>query len=163
MDDAHNVDYGQDEHSWLSDVFNCHPNEPAIQYVGNVDTKEGRLLTWPNILHHRVQSFELADPTRPGHRKILALFLVDPNVRVISTANVPCQQKDWWIEDVRKNGGLARLPYELQTQVFNDVEEFPISLEEAKQLRLELMEERKGYIKAHGEDFEDHYFSLCEH
>lgn len=55
------------------------------------------------------------------------------------------------------------LPAELRTQVFNDVEEFPIALEEAKEIRLELMEERKQFVVAHKHDFEDHYFSLCEH
>ena len=39
-------------------------------------------------------------------------------------------------------------------RVFNDVEEIPIALEEAKQLRLELMEEKKGFTKAHGAHFE---------
>ncbi|KAJ6184217.1 hypothetical protein N7519_005518 [Penicillium mononematosum] len=56
----------------------------------------GRLLTFPNTLQHRVSPFSLADNTKPGHRKILALFLVDPNLRIISSANVPPQDELWW-------------------------------------------------------------------
>ncbi|KAF8521940.1 hypothetical protein BU17DRAFT_75381 [Hysterangium stoloniferum] len=139
------IDYPQHEHDWLSVVFGCENEGPAVQYIGTVDTKEGRILTFPNILQHQVQPFKLEDPTKPGHRKILAMFLVDPNIRVISTANVPCQQRDWWAEALSeaKGCGLDPLPAELRTQVINDVEGFPISLKEAKELRLELMKERR--------------------
>jgi hypothetical protein len=81
-------------------VFGCYPDGPAVQNVGTVTCSEGRLLTFPNILQHQVQPCELANKSKPGHRKILALFLVDPNIRIISTANVPPQQKDWWSEEV---------------------------------------------------------------
>ncbi|KAG5633649.1 hypothetical protein DXG03_006869, partial [Asterophora parasitica] len=83
---------------WFPTVFGCENEGPMLQDVGSVDTREGRLLTWPNVLQHRVHPFSLADPTKPGHRKIVALFLVDPNIRIISTANVPCQQREWWAE-----------------------------------------------------------------
>jgi hypothetical protein len=49
---------------------------------------------------HRVSSIRLADPTMPGHRRFIALWLVDPNLRIISTANVPPQRRDWWLEAV---------------------------------------------------------------
>jgi len=163
VEDAHRVNYMQNEEDWLSEIFDCQSESPAVQSVGHVETVEGRLLTWPNILQHRVQPFELANPTQPGHRKILALFLVDPNIRIISTANVPCQQKEWWLEDVQRIGGLAALPAELQAQVFDGVEGFPIALKEAKELRLELMEERTGFVEANEQNFENNYFSLCEH
>jgi hypothetical protein len=86
--------YPQNVHGWLEEVYGCRNEEAAVQEVGSVLCKEGRLLTFPNILQHQVQPFELADKTKKGHRKILALFLVDPGIRVISTANVPPQQKD---------------------------------------------------------------------
>lgn len=129
-----------------------------------MDTVEGRLLTWPNVLQHQVQPFELADRSKPGHRKILALFLVDPNIRVISTANIPCQQRDWWSEHIqREKSAISNLPVELQDHVFGQVEDFPLSLKEAKELRLELMEERKNFVVLHDEEFKQHTFSLCEH
>jgi len=105
--------------------------------LGSVACTEGRLLTFPNLLQHRVEPFSLADPTKPGHRKILALFLVDPNIRIISTANVPPQQKSWWseivIKDFAKRGTkLGTLSPEIQEKVFESVDEFPISLTEVR-------------------------------
>ncbi|KAF8638672.1 hypothetical protein AX17_002033 [Amanita inopinata Kibby_2008] len=163
-DDAHNVNYEQNYNRWIEDVFGCESWGPAVQDIGTVDTKEGRLLTFPNILQHQVQKFQLADPTKPGHRKILALFLVDPNIRIISTANVPCQRLDWWREAVReKNTGMERLPLEVKDQVYEKVVDFPISMEEAKELRLELMEERKHFVVRQSEAFALQTFALCEH
>lgn len=129
---------------------------------------EGRLLTFPNILQHQVQPFSLQDPTKPGHRKILALFLVDPGIRIISTANVPPQQRDWWGEEVDRQTAdsgkaLAKLSRELKDKVFESVDDFPISMETAKELRLKLMEERKQYGLNQASVFERNEFSLCEH
>ena len=53
---------------------------------------------------HRVSSFSLLDRTRPGHRRFVALWLVDPHQRIISTANVPPQRADWWAEAVLGSG-----------------------------------------------------------
>ncbi|TFK24949.1 hypothetical protein FA15DRAFT_618654 [Coprinopsis marcescibilis] len=165
---AHELPYEQSVHDWLTDVFGCNNEEASVQFVGAVDTPEGRLLTFPNILQHQVQPFDLEDGTKPGHRKILALFLVDPHVRVISTASVPCQQLDWWRENVESSqslgrSGLKNLPLELRDQVFSDVEDFPISLAEAKTLREELMDERKKFVLDHGLAVSSVTFSLCEH
>ncbi|PFH45012.1 hypothetical protein AMATHDRAFT_163804, partial [Amanita thiersii Skay4041] len=88
--------YSCSAHRWLSDIYGCDPSGPTVQYVGTVNTTSRRLLTFPNVLQHQVQPFSLTDRTKPGYRKILALFLVDPNIRVISTAHVPCQRQDWW-------------------------------------------------------------------
>lgn len=125
--------------------------------------KEGRLLTFPNSLQHRVYPFELADKTKPGHRKMLALFLVDPNIRIISTAHVPSQRRDWWEKMVPWEGVFKGLPLELRNMVMSYLDDFPIDMDKAKKQRLELMEERKYYVQ----DIEDsilvNTFSLCEH
>lgn len=121
-------------------------------------------MTFPNILQHQVQPFELEDRTKPGHRKILALFLVDPNIKIISSANVPCQRKDWWREEIGCQGGIdARLPRELGDLVFEEVEDFPIGMEEAKKMRLKLMKKRKAFVLKEVKFFEEETFSLCEH
>ncbi|KAK0721775.1 hypothetical protein B0T26DRAFT_700267 [Lasiosphaeria miniovina] len=78
----------------------------CMQHYGSVITSEGRLLAFPNVFHHRVSGFKLADPTKPGHRRFIALWLVDPLTRIISTANVPPQQGKWW-ED-RAFGGFEK-------------------------------------------------------
>ncbi|KAK4239579.1 hypothetical protein C8A03DRAFT_14026 [Achaetomium macrosporum] len=75
-------------------------NNEAIQHYGSVETREGRLLAFPNVFQHHVSSFSLQDRTKPGHRRFIALWLVDPHCRIISTANVPPQQFDWWAEAV---------------------------------------------------------------
>ncbi|PPR02045.1 hypothetical protein CVT24_011205 [Panaeolus cyanescens] len=160
----------EDDHEWLEIIFGCDDDGPGIQDIGRVETREGRLITFPNILQHRVKSFELADPTKPGHRKILALFLVDPNIKIISTAHVPCQSKEWWQETIIQeqtifpdSAGLAQLPMELQSIIFDEVQEFPLDIEEAKSLRLDLMKERAMYAHAQDAAFHKNHFSLSEH
>ena len=162
---VNDIEYEQDFHDWLPAVFGCEQGGPGLQVVGSVETREGRLLTFPNILQHQVQPFSLVDPTKPGHRKIVALFLVDPHFKILSTANVPCQQMDWWREHIAQLGDtrLDRLPLELRDAVFDGVDDFPFSLHEAKHLRLKLMDERKAFVLRHDEAFEGSEFSLCEH
>jgi hypothetical protein len=131
--------------------------------VGDVVTKEDRLLTFPNVFQHRVEPFQLLDKSQPGHRKILALFLVDPHIRIISSANVPCQQREWWAQEILGHGQFRKLPAEILDDIIRHVEEFPMGMEEAKELRLELMEERKVFVKKHDGQFTSEAFSLCEH
>jgi hypothetical protein len=52
---------------------------------------------------------------------------------------------------------IGKLPVELQDRVVQSVEEFPLSLAKAKQLREELMEGRKQYVLGY------QMISLCEH
>jgi Protein of unknown function (DUF4246) len=164
--DLDDVKYEQDVHDFLKDIYGGKNGEAAIQTVGSVETREGRLVTFPNILQHQVQPFELDDKTKPGHRKILALFLVDPNVRVLSTAHVPPQQLDWWrksLDEMTKNP-INNLPAEIQDYVYGNVEDFPIRLDEAKSARDELMEERRVFVIQHSRILNRSCeFSLCEH
>ncbi|KAJ6256006.1 hypothetical protein Dda_9300 [Drechslerella dactyloides] len=155
----------QNEDEFMLPFFGIDNGDAAIQVIGDVATTQGRLITFPNTLQHQVQPFELADKTKPGHRKILAVFLVDPYTRVISTANIPPQRKDWWAEDLELNGGgrLNKLPREIRDMVIGDVEGFPIDMELAKQLRLELMEERKTFVDSHNAELKMNTFFLCEH
>ena len=134
-----------------------------MQELGQVVTREGRLLAFPNVFQHRVGPFKLEDPSEPGHRKILALFLIDPHCRIISTANVPPQQKNWWSPEIRDSERLAGMPNEVVDQIVDDVDDFPISLEEAKELRLELMEERKVFVEDVETDIQSSTFFFCEH
>ena len=160
--------YPQNVHGWLTEIYGCEQNGPAVQEVGSILCEENRLLTFPNILQHQVQPFKLADPTKPGHRKIVALFLVDPGIRIISTANVPPQQRDWWSECVSKafaktGEALGMLSAELKDKVYQEVDDFPIGIEEAKEIRLKLMDERKSYVTDQTRSFENNEFNLCEH
>lgn len=93
-------------------------------------------------MQHRVSSFRLADPTKPGHRKIVAMFLVDPHIPILSTANVPPQRRDWWAAEVRKVDRFAALPEELFQAIIDGVDDFPVSWDEAELIRERLMKER---------------------
>ncbi|KAG6909612.1 hypothetical protein DXG01_016394 [Tephrocybe rancida] len=158
------IEYEQDHHDWLPQVFGCEQYGDTVQDVGAVDTPEGRLLTWPNILQHQVQPFKLVDPTKPGHRKILAFFLVDPNIHIISTANVPCQQLEWWADAIQnKKSSPTGFPAEIKRHILKEVEDFPITLEEAKGMRLKLMDERSVFVLGQDTAFHAQEISLCEH
>ncbi|KAF8202926.1 hypothetical protein BJ912DRAFT_1018769 [Pholiota molesta] len=100
-EDTIGINYEQDRTAWLNPIYGCEQEGPSVQDVGGVDTREGRLLTFPNILQHCVGPFKLADPTKPGHRKIVALFLIDPHIKIISTAHVPCQQQEWCLREAK--------------------------------------------------------------
>ncbi|KAJ9136822.1 Protein of unknown function DUF4246 [Pleurostoma richardsiae] len=155
--------YEQDEHQPLADIFGTSSmrDEPAVQDLGSVATPQGRLLVFPNTLQHRVGQFRLADPARPGHRRFVVLWLVDPHYRVCSTRNVPPQQHDWWAEKSVHKVDFGKLPGEIINMITEDVKDFPMGLEEAKKLRLELMQERTRMVSAVESNFEE--YNLCEH
>lgn len=89
-----------------------------------------------------MSSFKLQDPTKPGHRRFIALWLVDPHRRILSTANVPPQQKDWWT-------GSGEVPRGL------------MDVEEARAHRLKLMDERTAEkARFHWEAID---YNFCEH
>lgn len=136
---------------------------PANQIVGQVSTREDRLLVFPNVLQHRVSPFALQDPTKSGHRKLLALFLVDPNITIPSTVNIPPQQLNWWAKHIDQIGALEKLPQELRDRVYGEVHGFPLTMERAKTVREELMEERKAQLAEMEEGWSERSFSFCEH
>jgi hypothetical protein len=59
---------------------------------------------------------------------------------------VPAQRRDWWMRQVPWQRILRPLPLELKNMVEEQVDDFPISMEEAKEIRKRLMEERKAYV-----------------
>ncbi|MQY10180.1 hypothetical protein SRB5_02870 [Streptomyces sp. RB5] len=130
-------DYQQNDDTGVREVYGLEDEEPLNADLGSTPTPAGRCLAFPNILQHRVSPFRLTDPTRPGHRKILAFFLIDPSTRITSTADVPPQQ-----------------PWAATSTM---------TLDEAKGHREELMKERKFFTKEHNEELYEREFSLCEH
>ncbi|MEU0697226.1 DUF4246 domain-containing protein [Streptomyces niveus] len=130
-------DYEQNDDNGLRDVYGLEDEDALNQLLGSASTPAGRCLAFPNILQHRVGPFALADPTRPGHRKILAFFLVDPSRRIVSTSDVPPQQP--WSDTST------------------------MTLEQAEDFREQLMRERKFFVDEHNEQLYEREFSLCEH
>ncbi|KAL8993369.1 MAG: hypothetical protein Q9169_006402 [Polycauliona sp. 2 TL-2023] len=138
------LSYPQDEYKAVEQIYGFKQGEPAIQNLGKIHTRQSRLLCFPNVMQHRVSPFELEDPSKPGYRKLLALFLVDPHIKIISTENIPPQQHAWWKENVETAGVFEKLPPELAKMVLNGAG-YPITLEAAREQRLELMAERRDF------------------
>ncbi|WP_405725254.1 DUF4246 domain-containing protein [Streptomyces sp. NBC_00028] len=130
-------DYEQSDDNGVREVYGLENEGELNQVLGSASTPAGRCLAFPNILQHRVGSFRLADPTRPGYRKILVFFLVDPSQKIVSTSDVPPQQP--WSDSST------------------------MTLEQAKEYRDELMRERKFFVDEHNEQLYEREFSLCEH
>ncbi|GHC85108.1 hypothetical protein GCM10010309_63290 [Streptomyces violaceochromogenes] len=130
-------DYEQNDDNGLREVYGLEDEDALNQMLGSASTPAGRCLAFPNILQHRVDSFRLEDPTRPGHRKILAFFLVDPSETIVSTSDVPPQQP--WSDTST------------------------MTLDQAKNHREQLMRERRFFVDEHNEQLYEREFSLCEH
>ncbi|WP_406375862.1 DUF4246 domain-containing protein [Streptomyces sp. NBC_00647] len=129
--------YEQNDDNGLREVYGLEDEDALNQVLGSASTPAGRCLAFPNILQHRVGSFRLTNPTRPGYRKILAFFLVDPSERIVSTSDVAPQQP--WSDTST------------------------MTLEQAKSYREQLMQERKFFVDEHNEQLYEREFSLCEH
>lgn len=134
----------QGEYLAAEPLFGVAHDGPAISNLGRVLTRSHRRLAFSEVLQHCVPPFSLRDRHKPGRRKILALFLVDPNIRLLSTSNVPPQRRDWWAEEVRKMEPFARLSEELFDMIVARVEDWPIGWDDACAVRERLMEERGG-------------------
>ncbi|WP_282696547.1 DUF4246 domain-containing protein [Streptomyces sp. CC208A] len=129
--------YEQNDDNGVREVYGLENEDALNQVLGSTATPAGRCLAFPNVLQHRVGSFRLADPSRPGHRKILAFFLVDPSERIVSTSDVPPQQP--WADTST------------------------MTLEQAGDYREQLMKERRFFVDEHNEELYEREFSLCEH
>jgi hypothetical protein len=120
------------------------------------------------VYQHRVAPFHLLDPTKPGHRKILAIFLVDPSIAPIPSAtNIPPQQADWTfdaLEDARNdpNSLFSRLPPELSNLIHQNLPHTFMTRDEAEDYRLRLMEERTSFTQDRREEL-SYSFNMCEH
>jgi hypothetical protein len=82
-------EYEQNDRKGVRAVYGLGDEDALNQVLGSAETRAGRAPAFPNILQQRVGPFRLADPSRPGHRKILAFFLGDPAVTITSTSDVP--------------------------------------------------------------------------
>ncbi|KAJ7822522.1 hypothetical protein B0H14DRAFT_3731695 [Mycena olivaceomarginata] len=133
-----------------------------------IATSAGRVLAWPNLYQHRVAPFRLFDPTKPGHRKILAVFLVDPSIEPIPSAtDIPPQQHYWTLDalvDARNdpNSLFSRLPLELLGLTQDYLAYTLMTRDEAEEHRQDLIEERTGFTRDRREEL-SYTFIMCEH
>ncbi|KNE69910.1 hypothetical protein AMAG_14759 [Allomyces macrogynus ATCC 38327] len=145
-------------------------NGPLVPNRGFITARQGRLVAFSNLYLHHVAPFELADPTWPGHRKIIASFLVDPisplGREIVMTAQVPPQQAEWiadaWAQD--PTFSLAeKMPLEVLDMILERTEG-SMTRKEAMALWLELMNERTDIVQDNDVlVFGGAQFSMCEH
>ncbi|KAM0348487.1 hypothetical protein ACHAPY_011139 [Fusarium culmorum] len=160
QDLSEEVSYEQYKHGPIYRTFAIEKDGDRQQDIGSVHTKSGRAIFFPNLVQHCVSPFELVDKTKPGYRKILALFLVDPAIPIISTSNVPPQQKHWWDNHCLQTG--EALPDDLDEKKNVEIVDWPMGLEEAKELRLQLMDERT-WMQEQEQSGVRQEWNFCEH
>ncbi|CAB9530139.1 Conserved hypothetical protein [Seminavis robusta] len=98
-------DYEQDDDKGVKLMYGLNCDQPLVQVIGTCSTPAGRILAWPNTLQHCVGPVDLVDPEQSGKRTICCFFLVDPTLRIRSTATVPPQQMAWYSDKVKPTLG----------------------------------------------------------
>eukprot|EP01061_Rhynchopus_euleeides_P045671 TRINITY_DN832_c0_g2_i3.p1 TRINITY_DN832_c0_g2~~TRINITY_DN832_c0_g2_i3.p1 ORF type:complete len:568 (+),score=178.87 TRINITY_DN832_c0_g2_i3:1077-2780(+) len=83
--------------------YGVEPFDECNVLLGEVSTPEGRCIAFPNDLQHRASPFQLVDHSKPGHRKMLVFFIVDPRTPVTSTSEFPRQQEFLSLEQAQTN------------------------------------------------------------
>ncbi|KAF8991402.1 hypothetical protein BDZ89DRAFT_1086673, partial [Hymenopellis radicata] len=129
--------HGQEDEECTYLIYGLGRGHPLVQELGDVRTCQGRCIAFPNVYQHQVQPFKLADATKPGHRKILALFLVNPDIKVPSTTSC----RDALLD--------SRLPMEIVDVICEYILTFTCTREETKKERKALMKERSRFVTTH--------------
>ncbi|KAI8846262.1 hypothetical protein BC829DRAFT_269221 [Chytridium lagenaria] len=152
--------YEQNEHRGIEIVYGLFNEESVnLQASGLAESQEGRCLVFPNSNQHRVPSFELEDKTKPGHRKMLVFFLVQPNRMIPSTRHVPPQQQDWAAESVNEIL-QEKLPMELVERIVKMSGCTWGEQEDKKLAKLVLQDRMKAREETPSEAYK---ITLCEH
>jgi hypothetical protein len=144
---------------WLEHIYGLVNNTPAVQEVGGIFGRHGRAITWPNTLQHKV-GIRLKDPSKRGRCKVLSLMLVDPNIRIISTANVPPQRLDWKDDIETLDRGLAGLSVEERARNSKRDGDLPWTLQEADEFVIQAREGRKAFNHYQDVAFHSQYVSV---
>ncbi|OAQ34529.1 hypothetical protein K457DRAFT_14369 [Linnemannia elongata AG-77] len=135
--------YEQSDDRGTEHLYGVMNEDALVQYLDGIMTQQDRCVVFPNIYQHQVQTFGLVDRTKPGFRKLLAFFLVNPEDPVLSTTFVPPQQKEWdnriFLAEVSD-----KFPPEILCEI-DQLVDWPMDLEEAKRHREELMKERRYF------------------
>jgi hypothetical protein len=160
---VHEPQYKQNDDQGVLEIFGLRNDEPLVQDLGQVRTREGTVISFPNVYQHRVAPFGLVDRNKPGRRCMLVFFLVEPTSRIYSTAEVPPQQEEWLKEDLLSALLAKAFPQVLGCIIWDFVgPHISMNWERAGAVRARLMRERKFALDAFKEEVL-RPFSLCEH
>ncbi|KAL1677544.1 hypothetical protein EV122DRAFT_279019 [Schizophyllum commune] len=163
----------QDDVFCMWTLYRLERDKPCVQEIGSIPTKKGRCIAFPNLFQHKVSPFKLVDPTKPGVRKIIVFFLVDPTRRIPSATDVAPQQEEWLKNTLHTakaddSSRLSTMPLEL-LDAQADLVEGIMTKKEALEIREELMKERSVRRDEEGGDYEEDDglfsmgFNMCEH
>jgi hypothetical protein len=122
-------------------IYNLGNGDPLVQEIGYITPMDGRCIAFPNTYQNFIHPFSLKDKTKMGHQKILIFYLINPKKTILSTSDVPPQQKEWMMKEMIKFK-VFDFPKEIISLIC-DFLEFPIGLEESKKDCEELIKERK--------------------
>ncbi|KAJ1303055.1 hypothetical protein OPQ81_011256 [Rhizoctonia solani] len=159
-------DYEQNDNRGATLAWGMARDDPCVNELGSVITCQDRCIAFPNTYQHCVSPFALADKSKPGHRKIVALFLVDPAIHRPSTTIVPPQQKEWRVSGITTNPALKAAFDKLAPEIIDRIDSFAdgvMTRAEAEAYRLELMDERKAFVQKNDQAFFMAPFDMCEH
>jgi len=166
-----NPDYEQGDDTGVRVLYGLVDGAPLNQPLGSVATDTaGRVLAFPNM-QHRVSPFRLADPTRPGRRSIVAIFLVDPTLAAdgaaVTADTVPPQQAEWLATELASTlpaagNHVGALPTELLDGIVSATGDW-MSPVDARRHREALMARRSARVVTENEELFEADFSLCEH
>ncbi|KAJ2812593.1 hypothetical protein H4S07_001295 [Coemansia furcata] len=107
------------------------------QELGTVNIKDGLCVVFPNTYQYKMPRITQEIAFMPGHCKMLTFYFVDPTTRIPSTEIVPPQQRDWWMEDVLSHEPFCSLLLLVVDGIMNKID-YPISIKDAKQIRLKM-------------------------
>lgn len=154
------VDHEPNDFIWLRQVFGLENNEPAIQAPGSIRAMPGRCIMYPSTIQHKFTRFELKDKTKPGFARALVFLLVDPNIRIISTANIPPQRLDWTMDVPEHGNELKEAMAKLALDNRNSKGHMPMTLDEALEHRSKVLQGIMEFARYQGVAFESNLLML---
>lgn len=153
------VEHEPNDFIWLQQVFGLQNGEPAIQHSGTIHCKLGRTVMLPSTVQQRLTRVELKDKSKAGYMRALVFYLIDPNIRIISTANIPPQRLDWTL-DTETNGDLKSAMAKLALDNKDKRGPMPMSLDEALETRVKVLEELIEFARYQHVAFESNMLML---
>ncbi|KAJ5239411.1 Protein of unknown function DUF4246 [Penicillium chermesinum] len=153
------VEHEPNDFVWLKQVYGLENGAPAVQQTGSIRSKIGRMIMFPSTIQHRMTRFQLKDKTKPGHTRMLVFFLVDPNIRIISTANIPPQRLDWTL-DMKDDGNLKQAMAKAALENKDKKGNMPMSLSEALETRLDVLQTLIDFMRYQQVAFESRVLNL---
>ena len=154
------VEHNPNDFVWLRQVFGLDNGEPAIQCPGRIRVVPGRTIMYPSTIQHKFTRYELKDKTKPGYGRAVVFLLVDPNIRIISTANVPPQRYDWTMNMESSDNELKSLMSKLALDNMKSKGNMPFTLDEALENRRKFLQEIMEFTRYQHVAFESSILSL---